>query len=222
MSLVFLPMMDLTGEAKRKRIRFWATFGVVSLLLAAALVYLFFGPFRSARMLSRAEALLEAEAEEAAQIAAINAVRAGADTPEAWNLILRSLGPEEIELQLYARARLADREPENVENLRMVASLALLTNRPLMAHTATNALQQLGDSPLLIQNLRMRIAAAQGNLQAGAEAAKSILAENPQDRQARFALAVVSVQKASVEELPAYIKELEPFLDDAEQRLAAA
>jgi hypothetical protein len=184
-------------------------------LLATAVCCLQFeGPrrawraFRANRYASRAGALAGSGAFDAARIACQKALALDGNCLRVFRLMLQPGMTPDPQKVLLCRSRIADLDPGDTENLRVLAVASMAAGRFELANQAINDLVlRFGENADTLE-LRARFSAARGNLRDAAPQARALLKKNPGNPAGRLILALSQIDGDSPEERDAAESEL--------------
>lgn len=193
-----------------------AAFGAYAGLTSKA-----WGRWRAERGARRAEALLKGGAGEAARMGAVEVLRQDPSNARALRTVIATLGPGDAESALLLRARLADLDGSDFDNLSTLAISALMAQRFELANVAIEGLSTDAGRHLEVLELKARLAMVRGQLADAQTQARALLAQVPGNLAARLIVAVCEVVSTKGAVAPEVVRELEALAEKPTVRVEA-
>lgn len=205
-----------------KRKTFIAILTGVSIAAVATAVFLpgaSVQKWRARRYAERGAVLARGGNIEAARTACLRALMLDRDCLPAARELLSLMPAGDFQNALLLRARIADLDPSDHENLEQMAALALRTNRSDMAAKATRDLEQAEGSTARVLKLRTALALTRGDDAGAVTASHRALELDPKNIAARLAAALAEVRSGGATE--ATKRELTSLSENDSTRLEA-
>jgi len=175
--------------------------------------------WRARRYAERGIALAHGGNVEAARTACLRALLFDRNSLPATRELLVLLPAGDLQNTLLLRARLADLDPADRDNLEQMASLALRLNRSDMAAKAIRDLERAeGGTPRLLK-LRANLALVSGDDAGALAASRRSLEHDPQNTTSRLGVALAEIRSGVATE--ATERELTSLSEDDTARLGA-
>jgi tetratricopeptide (TPR) repeat protein len=156
--------------------------------------------WRARRYAERGTVLARGENIEAARTAFLRALALDGNNLSATRELVALMPAADFHNALLLRARLADLDPGDRENLEQMAALALRTNRSDMAAKAIHDLELAEGSTARVLKLRTALALARGDDAGAMTASRRALELDPQNIGARLAAALTEVRSGAATE----------------------
>jgi len=156
--------------------------------------------WRARRYAERGTALVRGGNVEAARTAFLRALMLDQKNLPATRELVALMPAADSQNALLLRARLADLDPSDRENLEQMASLALWTTRPDMAAKAIRDLELAEGITARVLKLRTALAFARGDDSGALTASRRALEQDPQNMGARLAAALAEIRSGTATE----------------------
>jgi len=161
---------------------------------------------------SRAEALEKAGAHEPARLMAIKALKHDKDCLPAIDLLLTEVPSTDTSGALFLRCRVADLRPGDLNNLRLLALIAINGGSYPIAAQAIHDLERRNGKPAEVLELRTRLAAAKGDFDEALNQAQFLLEKDPKNQVGHLLRALSQIMQNRASDRPAAEKELREIL----------
>lgn len=168
--------------------------------------------YRANSYAARAVALADAGAFDAARMACQKALLLNKNCLRAFRAMLQPGMATNMQEILFLRSRVADLDPADTANLRVLAIASISTGRTELANQAVNDLAlHFGDDSDILE-LRARLAAAKGDIRDAASFARRLLEKNPDNTAGRLILALSQINEDAPATRDAAEKELQALV----------